>query len=85
MNLTGIHKRRNKGKNETNQYREPWQDLKGRQTKTKKVIETGRRGDRWLKRKWWANSQRSRQTTRERNRLAASQGGADRQAGRQTP
>ena len=46
------------------------------------MIETGRRGDRWLQREWWANSQRSRQTTRERKRLPASQGGADRQAGR---
>lgn len=47
------------------------------------MIETGRRGDRWLEREWWANSQRSRQTTRERERLPASQGGADQQAGRQ--
>lgn len=46
------------------------------------MIETGRRGDRWLEREWWANSQRSRQTTRERKRLPASQEGADRQAGR---
>ena len=46
------------------------------------MIETGRRRDRWLEREWWANSQRSRQTTRERKRLPASQGGADRQAGR---
>lgn len=32
-------------------------------------------------REWWANSQRSRQTTREIKQLPASQGGADRQAG----
>lgn len=32
-------------------------------------------------REWWANSQRSRQTTRERKKLPASEGGADRQAG----
>lgn len=33
-------------------------------------------------REWWANSQRSRQTTRERKKLPASEGGADRPAGR---
>lgn len=33
-------------------------------------------------REWWANSQRSRQTTRERKKLPASEGGADRQASR---
>lgn len=32
-------------------------------------------------REWWANSQRTRQTTREREKLPASEGGADRQAG----
>lgn len=32
-------------------------------------------------REWWANSQRSRQTARERKQLPASQGGAGRQAG----
>lgn len=30
------------------------------------MTETGRRGDRWLERERWANSQESRQTTRER-------------------
>lgn len=33
-------------------------------------------------REWWANSQRSRQTTREKKKLPASEGGADRPAGR---
>lgn len=48
--------------------------------KAKRMIETGRRGDRWLKREWWANSQRSRQTTRERRCQPVREEQAGRQA-----
>lgn len=44
------------------------------------MIETGRRGDRWLERV--VGKQPEKQTTRERKRLPASQGEADRESGR---
>lgn len=50
------------------------------ETKAKRVIETGRQGDRRLKREWWANSQRSRQTTRERSCQPVREEQAGRQA-----
>lgn len=84
MNLTGINMTRNK-KGTINQDREPWQGIEGRKTKAKEVVETGRRGDRWLERKWWANSQRSRQTTREKGCQPVREEQTSRQAGRQTP
>lgn len=83
MNLTSINRRRN-NKDKINQDREPWQSIEGRKTQAKsdRDRQAGRQMAR--EREWWANSQQSRQTTRERKRLPASQGGADRQAGRQT-